>query len=119
MVKTVKAAVGQVSKVLKNNRILMIVCVFVVMGLAVGLINYLQRQTLERFYVAYKLDGATELTQDELKNLHADCKHDQGSHFKTCGHVHAKDADAAKAVAAAAGSTNEYTVTDAGSFKAF
>jgi hypothetical protein len=45
----VKDVLNTVAKALKNNRILMIVCVFVVMGLAVVLIQFLQEKTLERF----------------------------------------------------------------------
>jgi hypothetical protein len=49
MVKEAKKVVGNLAKVMKSNRILMIVCVFVVMGLAVALIQFLQDKTLERF----------------------------------------------------------------------
>ena len=53
-----KEALNKVAKALKNNRILMIVCVFVVMGLAVALIQFLQEKTLERF-TGYALNNNT------------------------------------------------------------
>lgn len=63
-----KEALNKVAKALKNNRILMIVCVFVVMGLAVGLIQFLQEKTLERFTSAYALNNNNDpsaLTEGE------------------------------------------------------
>ena len=67
-----KESLNKVAKVLKNNRILMIVCVFVVMGLAVALIQFLQEKTLERFTSAYTIANTpSELTGGEHGELHA------------------------------------------------
>lgn len=98
MVKSVKKGVSSIAKSIARNRILMIVCVFVVMGLAVGLINYLQKKTIERFASAYVYDsndGSTTELDEGTKhgNLHKDCKHvnNEGYHH-TCGHAHTEDA---------------------------
>ena len=85
-----KEALNKVAKALKNNRILMIICVFVVMGLAVALIQFLQEKTLERFTSAYALNNdITELTGGAHGELHADgCIHDNTNGTHTCGHAH-------------------------------
>ena len=86
-----KEALNKVAKALKNNHILMIVCVFVVMGLAVALIQFLQEKTLERF-TGYALNNNTEptaLTGGEHGELHANgCVHDTEEGTHTCGHAH-------------------------------
>lgn len=106
-------------KKLKNNRILMIACVFIVMGVSVALIQFLQEKTLEKFASAYKTSNRTELSEGEHGLLHADCDHineDGSSH--TCGHAHTEDA---ASDAAAAGLTNnennQYTVNEKGNIK--
>jgi len=90
-----KEALNKVAKALKNNRILMIVCVFVVMGLAVALIQFLQEKTLERFTSAWTVEtqgGTSELTEGEHGELHADgCIHDNTDGKHTCGHAHGED----------------------------
>ena len=87
-----KEALNKVAKALKNNRILMIVCVFVVMGLAVALIQFLQEKTLERFTSAYALNNNTNptaLTGGEHGEYHANgCVHDTEDGTHTCGHAH-------------------------------
>ena len=82
---------NKVAKALKNNRILMIVCVFVVMGLAVALIQFLQEKTLERFTSAYALNNnnPSVLTGGEHGEYHANgCVHDNTDGTHTCGHAH-------------------------------
>lgn len=92
MVKQAKVVANKLAKSVQSNRILMIVCVFIVMGLAVALINYLQNKTLERFtqqVVDLDADGYPELTTAKHGNRHKDCKHqneDGKRHF--CGHCH-------------------------------
>lgn len=87
-----KEALNKVAKALKNNRILMIVCVFVVMGLAVALIQFLQEKTLERFTGAYALNNnnnPSELSGGAHGKLHAGgCIHDNTDGTHTCGHAH-------------------------------
>jgi flagellar biosynthesis/type III secretory pathway M-ring protein FliF/YscJ len=51
MINNIKSVVNNVTNAIKNNRILMIMCVFIIMGLAVALINYLQSRTIEMFSV--------------------------------------------------------------------
>ena len=110
MVKQARAAAKKVANLVKSNRILMIVCVFLVMGLAITLINYLQNKTLERFASAMTLNETPlELEGGAHGSKHQDCKHinDAGVHH-LCGHVH--DADAV-AAAQALQATNGYTNT--------
>ena len=85
-----KEALNKVAKALKNNRILMIVCVFVVMGLAVALIQFLQEKTLERFTSAYSINTEpSELSGGAHGELHAGgCIHDNTDGKHTCGHAH-------------------------------
>ena len=97
MVKEAKKVVGNLAKVMKSNRILMIVCVFVVMGLAVALIQFLQNKTLERFETMYTVNANGNITGVEELAKHGDnhtnCEHknDLGiSH--TCGHFHSEKA---------------------------
>ena len=92
MVKQAKVVANKLAKSVQSNRILMIVCVFIVMGLAVALINYLQNKTLERF--TQQVVDLVDLTNPELDtaahgNRHKECKHqneDGKRHF--CGHCH-------------------------------
>lgn len=97
MVKEAKKVVGNLAKVMKSNRILMIVCVFVVMGLAVALIQFLQDKTLERFAnaTAYTIaeESPVELELAVHGNRHKSCEHvnDEGVHH-TCGHAHTSNA---------------------------
>ena len=97
MVKEAKKVVGNLAKVMKSNRILMIVCVFVVMGLAVALIQFLQDKTLERFAnaTAYTIaeESPGELELAVHGNRHQSCKHvnNEGIHH-TCGHAHTSNA---------------------------
>lgn len=90
MVKQAKVVANKLAKSVQSNRILMIVCVFIVMGLAVALINYLQNKTLERFtQQVVDLSDLSELTTAEHGNDHKDCAHqneDGRRHF--CGHCH-------------------------------
>ena len=111
MVKQAKAVANKLAKLVKSNRILMIVCVFLVMGLAITLINYLQSKTLERFASAINLSNSTDLEGGAHGSKHKDCKHinDDGNHH-LCGHVHGSNAVEA---ATALQGTNGYT-TNAG-----
>ena len=88
-----KEALNKVAKALKNNRILMIVCVFVVMGLAVALIQFLQEKTLERFTSAYSINTEpSELSGGAHGELHAGgCIHDNTDGKHTCGHAHGEN----------------------------
>ena len=72
MANKIKSTVSNIAKAIKNNRILMIVCVLIVMGLSVALINYLQDQTIEMFsaYIASYDVNVTELDEQEQCGLH-------------------------------------------------
>ena len=86
-----KEALNKVAKALKNNHILMIICVFVVMGLAVALIQFLQEKTLERFTSAYALNNSTTVLNGGAHGeYHANgCVHDDANGTThTCGHAH-------------------------------
>ena len=89
----------------------MIVCVFIVMGLSVTLINYLQSRTIEMFS-AFTENG--EIDEQAHGELHKDCDHinDNGYH-RTCGHGHD---EAGAAIAAELGDELVYQIGDAGSF---
>lgn len=112
-----KEALNKVAKALKNNRILMIVCVFVVMGLAVALIQFLQEKTLERFTSAYKVSNSTELSGGAHGALHAGgCDHvnNDGVHH-TCGHAHTENtAGILKTAGLNNNSNSVYTVNEKG-----
>jgi hypothetical protein len=114
MANKVKSAVSNVAKAIKNNRILMIVCVFIVMGLAVALINYLQDRTIEMFsaYIANDDGNLTELSEQEHGDLHANCKHIDDDLHSTCGgHGHDEDG----ALLATAVGDKKYTIAESGS----
>lgn len=103
-------------KKFKNNRILMIASVFIVMGVSVALIQFLQEKTLERFTSAYKTSNRTELSEGEHGLLHADCDHinEDGNHH-TCGHAHTKEAASDAAAAGLKNNVNNtYTVNEKG-----
>lgn len=98
MVKEAKKVVGNLAKVMKSNRILMIVCVFVVMGLAVALIQFLQNKTLERFETMYTIAANDEIEAVEELGKHGNT-HSNGCVHKnnlgvshTCGHAHSEKA---------------------------
>ena len=118
MVKQVKSAANKLAKLVKSNRILMIVCVFLVMGLAITLINYLQNKTLERFASAYTLTETTEelnAGNHGSKHMKCDHKNDTSDHHHLCGHVHGSNAvnEAKKLVNGSYGTYNNaqgYTV---------
>ena len=114
MVKLVRSAANKLTTLVKGNRILMIVCVFLVMGFAVTLINYLQNKTLERFVSAIDRSGQ-ELTTGQHGSLHKDCVHvnNDGNHH-LCNHVHTSNAlDNATALVDAGYDNNAgYTVND-------
>ena len=99
----VNKTINTLEKVIKKNHILMIICIFLVMGLAVTLIQFLQEKTFEKFTTtttdtsniesAYKiLQNATEsLNPIEHGELHKNCVHiDNNGKLHTCGHVHNK-----------------------------
>ena len=111
-----KEALNKVAKALKNNRILMIVCVFIVMGLAVALIQFLQEKTLERFTSAYALNNSiTELTGGEHGKLHDGCVHDNTDGKHTCGHAHgANEAQKLKNEGLNNAANSLYTVNNTG-----
>ena len=119
MAKQAKSVANKLAKLVKSNRILMIVCVFLVMGLAITLINYLQNKTLERFESAYTLnETAVELSAGLHGSKHVDCDHinSDGVHH-VCGHVHDSDAatEAKKLVNGSYGAYNNtlgYTVNN-------
>ena len=118
----VKNSLNKVAKALKNNRILMIVCVFVVMGLAVALIQFLQEKTLERFTSAYTIANTpSELSGGAHGALHGDgCVHvnDQGNHH-TCGHAHTENtAGILKTAGLNNNSNSVYTVNEKGNISA-
>ena len=114
MVKSVRSAANKLTTLVKGNRILMIVCVFLVMGFAVTLINYLQNKTLERFVSAIGRSGQ-ELTTGQHGSLHKECVHvnNDGNHH-LCNHVHNSNAlDNATALVDAGYDNNAgYTVND-------
>ena len=92
MVKSVSSASKNLIRSVKNNRVLMLVCMFAVMGFAVVVINYLQRKTLERFtdvVSAYKEETGSELDAHQHGSLHKDCAHDTNG---SCGHTHTEAA---------------------------
>lgn len=113
MTNKVKSTINNVAKAIKNNRILMIVCVFIVMGLSVALINYLQDQTIEMFsaYITNNDGNVTELDEQEHGELHTVCKHIDGDLHSTCGHGHNKDG----ALLANAVGDKKYTIAESGS----
>ena len=115
-----KDALNKVAKALKNNRILMIVCVFVVMGLAVALIQFLQEKTLERFTSAYALNNdMTGLTGGGHGELHAGCVHDNTDGKHTCGHAHTEEtAEILKTAGLNNAGNNKYTVANNGTLSA-
>jgi ABC-type nickel/cobalt efflux system permease component RcnA len=105
----VKQVVDKLAKALKSNRILMIICVFVVMGLAVTLIQFVQQKTLERFTSAYKTSNSTVLEGTEHGELHADgCLHEENTdgYRHTCGHAHTENAATAAGDADLTSNTN-------------
>lgn len=117
-----KESLNKVAKALKTNRILMIVCVFVVMGLAVALIQFLQEKTLERFTSAYALNSINEPTElnggahGELhvKDNGTPCVHDNTDGTHTCGHAHTENR-AKELIAAGYGTSNAaYTMANNG-----
>ena len=93
----VKSVARDLSKAVKSNRILMIVCAFVVMGAAVVLINHLQRKTLENFAVSAYAEDA-ELNEAAHGELHADCQHGTHGSQGQCGHAHTAAAATAAGV---------------------
>ena len=110
----VKQTVNKLAKALKSNRILMIVCVFVVMGLAVALIQFLQEKTLERFTSAFKMNGTT-LDEAQHGVLHAECNHKNTDGTKhTCGHAHTANAATAAADVDLGNNNAVYTVNAKG-----
>ena len=118
-----KESLNKVARALKTNRILMIVCVFVVMGLAVALIQFLQEKTLERFTSAYALNNSmTELDGGAHGEYHANgCVHDHANGTKhTCGHAHnANRADQLKAISGLSGTDNQaYNIANNGTITA-
>jgi hypothetical protein len=112
-----KESLNKIAKAVKNNRILMIVCVFVVMGLAVALIQFLQEKTLERFTSAYRVSNSEKLSGGTHGTLHGDgCVHvnEQGYHH-TCGHAHTKKAaEILKTAEFNNNSNSEYTINEKG-----
>jgi hypothetical protein len=117
-----KETLNIIAKAIKSNRILMIVCVFVVMGLAVMLIQFLQEKTLERFTSAYTIASTpAELSEGEHGEKHAaECVHlnNEGGHH-TCGHAHTENTAGILNTAGLISETNNtYTVANTGSLSA-
>jgi hypothetical protein len=113
MVNKIKSTVSNIAKAIKNNRILMIVCVFIVMGLSIALINYLQEQTIEMFsaYIANDDNNITELDENAHGVLHVNCKHVDNELHSTCGgHGHNKDG----ALLAKTVGDTKYTISENG-----
>jgi hypothetical protein len=111
-----KEALNKIAKAIKSNRILMIVCVFFVMGVSVALIQFLQEKTLERFSAYTIANSPSELTGGKHGEKHAGCAHlnnNNGHH--TCGHAHTENTAETLKTAGLNNNTNsEYTVNNNG-----
>jgi len=83
-------------KILKNNRVVMIISALLIMTVAVSLIENLQRKTLEQFAVysaaeggGYATNEANVLTTAQHGTRHATCNHtEDSSTVNSCKHVH-------------------------------